>query len=185
MTHTCFENLGIFRGDVWRVSRDCVYVRFLFLVGLFFLWAPKPWEQSLIMLHWLQANFCSCHWTSCLRKDFSQETPIRCSVSDSFCVCLLGRESSAHRSVYKTCHSLLFWMRLHRNGFCCGAIAVTHSLTHSLFFSSIQGKPYMFDRVFQSSTTQEQVYNACAQKIVKGEVSLLFLSVSLHTTLTI
>lgn len=27
----------------------------------------------------------------------------------------------------------------------------------------------MFDRVFQSSTTQEQVYNACAQKIVKGE----------------
>uniref|UniRef100_A0A8C9TSS4 Kinesin-like protein n=1 Tax=Scleropages formosus TaxID=113540 RepID=A0A8C9TSS4_SCLFO len=31
----------------------------------------------------------------------------------------------------------------------------------------IAGKPYMFDRVFQSSTTQEQVYNACAQKIVK------------------
>uniref|UniRef100_A0A673A8Z9 Kinesin family member 5B n=1 Tax=Sphaeramia orbicularis TaxID=375764 RepID=A0A673A8Z9_9TELE len=31
----------------------------------------------------------------------------------------------------------------------------------------IGGKPYMFDRVFQSSTTQEQVYNACAQKIVK------------------
>uniref|UniRef100_A0A4W6CLU5 Kinesin-like protein n=1 Tax=Lates calcarifer TaxID=8187 RepID=A0A4W6CLU5_LATCA len=29
------------------------------------------------------------------------------------------------------------------------------------------GKPYMFDRVFQSNTTQEQVYNACAQKIVK------------------
>lgn len=27
----------------------------------------------------------------------------------------------------------------------------------------------MFDRVFQSNTTQEQVYNACAQKIVKGE----------------
>ena len=39
-----------------------------------------------------------------------------------------------------------------------------------LFFSSSQGKPYMFDRVFQSNTTQEQVYNACAQKIVKGEV---------------
>lgn len=38
----------------------------------------------------------------------------------------------------------------------------------SLFFSSLQGKPYMFDRVFQSNTTQEQVYNACAQKIVKG-----------------
>ncbi|KAA8587326.1 hypothetical protein FQN60_016188 [Etheostoma spectabile] len=31
----------------------------------------------------------------------------------------------------------------------------------------LQGKPYMFDRVFQSNTTQEQVYNACAQKIVK------------------
>lgn len=43
------------------------------------------------------------------------------------------------------------------------------------FFSSFQGKPYMFDRVFQSNTTQEQVYNACAQKIVKGEVSLLVL----------
>ncbi|KAJ8396081.1 hypothetical protein AAFF_G00021540 [Aldrovandia affinis] len=32
---------------------------------------------------------------------------------------------------------------------------------------SIGGRPYMFDRVFQSNTTQEQVYNACAQKIVK------------------
>uniref|UniRef100_A0A8C1PK48 Kinesin-like protein n=1 Tax=Cyprinus carpio TaxID=7962 RepID=A0A8C1PK48_CYPCA len=32
---------------------------------------------------------------------------------------------------------------------------------------SLQGKPYVFDRVFQSNTTQEQVYNACAQKIVK------------------
>ncbi|TMS09370.1 Kinesin-1 heavy chain [Larimichthys crocea] len=31
----------------------------------------------------------------------------------------------------------------------------------------IGGKPYMFDRVFGSNTTQEQVYNACAQKIVK------------------
>ncbi|KAL2085816.1 hypothetical protein ACEWY4_019136 [Coilia grayii] len=31
----------------------------------------------------------------------------------------------------------------------------------------IAGKPYVFDRVFQSNTTQEQVYNACAQKIVK------------------
>ncbi|TRY91016.1 hypothetical protein DNTS_023032 [Danionella cerebrum] len=29
------------------------------------------------------------------------------------------------------------------------------------------GKPYVFDRVFQSSTTQEQVYTACAQQIVK------------------
>lgn len=33
-----------------------------------------------------------------------------------------------------------------------------------------QGKPYYFDRVFQSSTTQEQFYNAVAQKIVKGEM---------------
>uniref|UniRef100_A0A7N6BBG8 Kinesin-like protein n=1 Tax=Anabas testudineus TaxID=64144 RepID=A0A7N6BBG8_ANATE len=31
----------------------------------------------------------------------------------------------------------------------------------------IASKPYMFDRVFPSNTTQEQVYNACAQKIVK------------------
>uniref|UniRef100_A0A8C9WJ59 Kinesin-like protein n=1 Tax=Scleropages formosus TaxID=113540 RepID=A0A8C9WJ59_SCLFO len=31
----------------------------------------------------------------------------------------------------------------------------------------IGGKPYVFDRVLQSNTTQEQVYNACAQKIVK------------------
>ncbi|XP_071758626.2 kinesin-1 heavy chain-like [Centroberyx gerrardi] len=31
----------------------------------------------------------------------------------------------------------------------------------------ISGKPYHFDRVFQSSTTQEQFYNAVAQKIVK------------------
>ncbi|XP_051984020.1 kinesin-1 heavy chain-like [Xyrauchen texanus] len=31
----------------------------------------------------------------------------------------------------------------------------------------VGGKPYMFDRVFQSNTTQEQVYNACAQEIVK------------------
>lgn len=38
---------------------------------------------------------------------------------------------------------------------------------------SLQGKPYMFDRVFQSNTTQEQVYNACAQKIVKGEKGIL------------
>ncbi|KAM6971065.1 kinesin-1 heavy chain-like [Tautogolabrus adspersus] len=31
----------------------------------------------------------------------------------------------------------------------------------------IAGKPYHFDRVFQSNTTQEQFYNAVAQKIVK------------------
>ncbi|KAM4606036.1 kinesin-1 heavy chain-like [Polymixia lowei] len=32
---------------------------------------------------------------------------------------------------------------------------------------SITGKPYYFDRVFGSNTTQEQFYNAVAQKIVK------------------
>lgn len=32
-----------------------------------------------------------------------------------------------------------------------------------------QGKPYYFDRVFQSNTTQEQFYNAVAQKIVRGK----------------
>uniref|UniRef100_A0A8C4H8E9 Kinesin-like protein n=1 Tax=Dicentrarchus labrax TaxID=13489 RepID=A0A8C4H8E9_DICLA len=31
----------------------------------------------------------------------------------------------------------------------------------------IAGKPYYFDRVFQSNTTQEEFYNAVAQKIVK------------------
>ncbi|XP_044032337.1 kinesin-1 heavy chain-like [Siniperca chuatsi] len=31
----------------------------------------------------------------------------------------------------------------------------------------IAGKPYYFDRVFQSNTTQEQFYNAVAQKIVR------------------
>uniref|UniRef100_A0A8D0PLE8 Kinesin-like protein n=1 Tax=Sus scrofa TaxID=9823 RepID=A0A8D0PLE8_PIG len=30
-----------------------------------------------------------------------------------------------------------------------------------------QGKPYVFDRVLPPSTTQEQVYNACAKQIVK------------------
>lgn len=42
-------------------------------------------------------------------------------------------------------------------------------LFRSFFSCVFQGKPYMFDRVFQSNTSQEQVYNACAQKIVKGE----------------
>lgn len=32
---------------------------------------------------------------------------------------------------------------------------------------SISGKPFMFDRVFGSNTTQEQMYKASAQKIVK------------------
>uniref|UniRef100_A0A8C9LFI7 Kinesin motor domain-containing protein n=1 Tax=Pavo cristatus TaxID=9049 RepID=A0A8C9LFI7_PAVCR len=33
--------------------------------------------------------------------------------------------------------------------------------------SSKSSKPYIFDRVFQSNTSQEQVYNDCAKKIVK------------------
>nr|XP_008532342.1 PREDICTED: kinesin-1 heavy chain [Equus przewalskii] len=33
--------------------------------------------------------------------------------------------------------------------------------------SVFQSKPYAFDRVFQSNTSQEQVYNDCAKKIVK------------------
>lgn len=37
-------------------------------------------------------------------------------------------------------------------------------------YSSSQGKPYYFDRVFQSNTTQEQFYNAVAQKIVRGKM---------------
>uniref|UniRef100_A0A3P9CJK5 Kinesin-like protein n=1 Tax=Maylandia zebra TaxID=106582 RepID=A0A3P9CJK5_9CICH len=34
----------------------------------------------------------------------------------------------------------------------------------------VSGKPYYFDRVFQSKTTQEEFYNAVAQKIVKGKL---------------
>ncbi|OXB84626.1 UNVERIFIED_CONTAM: hypothetical protein H355_001103 [Colinus virginianus] len=36
-----------------------------------------------------------------------------------------------------------------------------------LFLFTLQSKPYIFDRVFQSNTSQEQVYNDCAKKIVK------------------
>uniref|UniRef100_A0A671T7R7 Kinesin-like protein n=1 Tax=Sinocyclocheilus anshuiensis TaxID=1608454 RepID=A0A671T7R7_9TELE len=48
--------------------------------------------------------------------------------------------------------------------------AYRQTMSHSLYVClslSLQGKPYVFDRVFQSNTSQEQVYNACAQKIVK------------------
>lgn len=41
-----------------------------------------------------------------------------------------------------------------------------------LLFLSFQSKPYVFDHVFQSSTSQEQVYNDCAKKIVKGKEEL-------------
>ncbi|CAL8319769.1 unnamed protein product [Boreogadus saida] len=52
----------------------------------------------------------------------------------------------------------------------------------------ITGKPYYFDRVFQSNTTQEQFYNAVAQQIVKAgsEVSevLTFLDDPKHKSET-
>lgn len=48
----------------------------------------------------------------------------------------------------------------------CPANAQWPSNLSSLVF--FQGKPYMFDRVLQPNTTQEQVYNTCAQRIVKG-----------------
>ncbi|XP_072811087.1 kinesin-1 heavy chain-like [Vicugna pacos] len=35
------------------------------------------------------------------------------------------------------------------------------------FLGEDTSKPYAFDRVFQSNTSQEQVYNDCAKKIVK------------------
>lgn len=38
--------------------------------------------------------------------------------------------------------------------------------------SCLKGKPYYFDRVFQSKTTQEEFYNAVAQKIVKGKLCI-------------
>lgn len=57
---------------------------------------------------------------------------------------------------------------------CTQIIISIITVDDSLFFSSLQGKPYVFDRVFQSNTTQEQVYNACAQKIVKGLTFVLF-----------
>lgn len=41
-------------------------------------------------------------------------------------------------------------------------------LFHSVL--PIQGKPYVFDRVFPPNTTQEQVYHACAMQIVKGQL---------------
>ncbi|KAK7810747.1 hypothetical protein U0070_027475 [Myodes glareolus] len=48
----------------------------------------------------------------------------------------------------------------------CGSLFISHSLLMSVFFP-LQGKPYVFDRVFPPNTTQEQVYHACAMQIVK------------------
>lgn len=39
-------------------------------------------------------------------------------------------------------------------------------------FRRLQGKPYVFDRVFPTNTTQEEVYNTSAKQIVKGELQL-------------
>lgn len=46
---------------------------------------------------------------------------------------------------------------------------VLNALNFIFLFFSLQGKPYVFDRVFQSNTSQEQVYTACAQQIVRGK----------------
>ncbi|KAF3824483.1 hypothetical protein GH733_008768, partial [Mirounga leonina] len=43
----------------------------------------------------------------------------------------------------------------------------TSRIVSRMNFVCLQGKPYVFDRVLPPSTTQEQVYNACAKQIVK------------------
>lgn len=57
----------------------------------------------------------------------------------------------------------------------------THADTHThrqrdchlmVCFRRLQGKPYVFDRVFPTNTTQEEVYNTSAKQIVKGELQL-------------
>lgn len=82
-----------------------------------------------------------------------------------------------------TCFSLLFRIAMVIHG--CGwlenecflrlmgevsVFLLPHTLPaevcHLLF--PLQGKPYVFDRVFPPNTTQEQVYHACAMQIVKG-----------------
>lgn len=40
-----------------------------------------------------------------------------------------------------------------------------------------QGKAYVFDRVFPTNSTQEQVYSTCAKQIVKGESHTWFCGV--------
>lgn len=67
------------------------------------------------------------------------------------------------------CLSMNEWLfSVSERKWCTQIIISIITIDDLLFFSSLQGKPYVFDRVFQSNTTQEQVYNACAQKIVKG-----------------
>lgn len=97
-------------------------------------------------------------------------------VRSEFLLCLLVKETIVHTSVYKTQVGLFFRdCRLLAFFFFFFLLSLILLLLFFLIFFPLQGKPYMFDRVFQSNTTQEQVYNACAQKIVKGEGSLLFL----------
>uniref|UniRef100_A0A8C0ZEG7 Kinesin-like protein n=1 Tax=Cyanistes caeruleus TaxID=156563 RepID=A0A8C0ZEG7_CYACU len=61
---------------------------------------------------------------------------------------------------------------------CCETSVLTNFIPLPAFFDNsvffffflfcfLQSKPYIFDRVFQSNTSQEQVYNDCAKKIVK------------------
>lgn len=45
----------------------------------------------------------------------------------------------------------------------------------------LQGKPYVFDRVFPPNTTQEQVYHACAMQIVKGKRLVSWMYPHTHT----
>lgn len=97
-------------------------------------------------------------------------------VRSEFLLCLLVKETIVHTSVYKTQVGLFFRdCRLLAFFFFFFLLSLILLLLFFSYFFPLQGKPYMFDRVFQSNTTQEQVYNACAQKIVKGEGSLLFL----------
>lgn len=45
-----------------------------------------------------------------------------------------------------------------------------------------QGKSYVFDQVFPTNTTQEQVYNTCAKQIVKGESRARFIPTCMSDT---
>uniref|UniRef100_A0A8C0UZJ2 Kinesin-like protein n=1 Tax=Cyanistes caeruleus TaxID=156563 RepID=A0A8C0UZJ2_CYACU len=49
----------------------------------------------------------------------------------------------------------------------CFPCCETSVLTNFSPLGTVSSKPYIFDRVFQSNTSQEQVYNDCAKKIVK------------------
>lgn len=57
------------------------------------------------------------------------------------------------------------------DGTLCSDTAVTHAPDWHLkaYFCSLQGKPYVFDRVFPTNTTQEEVYKTSAKQIVRGK----------------